>query len=203
MIGKNVKKVIDVSSWQNKIDWNKIKANGDVDAAILRVGWGMSYYDSAGTDSYFDYNVKECQRLGIPYSIYIYGYAKIEDAAKKEAQFVVDKMKQYNIPSNTFVWYDAEINSIPLSTYEVVIPAFVNYMYGSGYKNVGVYGSLNNFISTTSAGNLNSPKIRKYPLWVAQYYKKIQYPDSYVGWQYTSDGYIDGINGRVDVSMFY
>ena len=203
MIGKNVKKVIDISSWQNTIDWNKIKVNGDVDAAIIRVGWGMSYYDDAGTDSYFDYNIKEVQRLGIPYSIYIYGYAKIEEAAKKEAQFVINKMKQYNIPQNTYVWYDAEINSIPLSTYEVVIPTFINYMKMNGYNNVGVYGSLNNFISPTSAGNLNSPKIRCYPLWVAQYYKKIQYPDSYVGWQYTSDGYIDGINGRVDVSMFY
>ena len=201
MIGKNVKKVIDVSSWQGKIDWNKIKTNHDVDAAILRVGWGMSYDDSAGTDSYFDYNVKECQRLGIPYSLYIYGYAKVDRAAKKEAQFVVDKMKQYNIPANTYVWYDAEINEIPLSTYNVVIPTFINYMKGSGYSNVGVYGSLNNFIAAN--GNLNSTTIRSYPLWVAQYYKKIQYPGSYVGWQYTSDGYIDGINGRVDVSMFY
>lgn len=201
MIGKNVKKVIDVSSWQGRIDWNTIKSTGDVDAAILRVGWGMSYYDPAGTDSYFDYNVKECQRLGIPYSLYIYGYAKIEDAGKREAQFVIDKMRQYNIPSDTFVWYDAEINSIPLSTYEVVIPAFINHMHANGYNNVGVYGSLNNFIA--AGGNLNSQTIRSYPLWVAQYYKKIQYPDKYEGWQYTSDGSIEGINGRVDVSMFY
>ena len=80
---------------------------------------------------------------------------------------------------------------------------FIDYMKGSGYSNVGVYGSLNNFISTTSAGNLNSKKIRSNPIWVAQYYKKDQYPDSHLGWQYTSDGYIDGINGRVDVSVFY
>ena len=201
MIGKNVKKVIDVSSWQNRIDWNTVKAKGEIDAAILRVGWGMSYYDPAGTDSYFDYNVKECQRLGIPYNIYIYGYAKIEDAGKREAQFVIDKMKQYNIPKDTFVWYDAEESVIPLSTYDIVIPAFINHMHSNGYNNVGVYGSLNNFV--TSYGNLNSPTIRSYPLWVAQYYKKIQYPDKYEGWQYTSDGSIEGINGRVDVSMFY
>lgn len=201
MIGKNVKKVVDVSQWQGRIDWNRIKNNEDVDAVILRVGWGMSYYDEAGTDSMFDYNIKEVQRLGIPYGIYIYGYAKIEDAARKEAQFVINKMKQYNIPNNTYVWYDAEINTIPLSTYNVVIPTFINYMKSNGYNNIGVYGSLNNFVS--SNGNLNSNTIRSYPLWVAQYYKKIQYPGSYLGWQYTSDGYIDGIDGRVDVSMFY
>ena len=201
MIGKNVKKVVDVSSWQGKIDWDTVKNNTDVDGAILRVGWGMSYNDEAGTDSTFDYNIKAVQRLNIPYGIYIYAYAKCESAAEKEAKFVVDMMKKYNIPSDTFVWYDAEISSISLSTYNSVIPKFINYMYNNGYRNVGVYGSLNSFIS--SSGNLNSTTIRSYPLWVAQYYKKIQYPGEYRGWQFTSDGYVDGINTRVDLSMFY
>ena len=201
LIGKNVKKVVDVSSWQGKIDWNTIKRKEDVDAAIIRVGWGMSYDDEAGVDSYFDYNIKEVQRLGIPYSIYIYAYAEVDRAAKKEANFVIDMMKKYNIPKDTFVWYDAEINSISRDTYNNVIPIFINQMKSKGYNNVGVYGSLNNFIA--SYGNLNSTTIRSYPLWVAQYYKKIQYPGEYKGWQYTSDGSIDGINGRVDVSMFY
>ena len=197
MIGKNVKKVVDVSSWQGDIDWNQVKNN--VDEAIIRVGWGMSYDDEAGTDSKFDYNIKEVQRLGIPYSIYIYGYAKCDRAANKEATFVRNMMHKYNIPNTTFVYYDAEINSIPLETYKVVIPTFINNMHNNGYPNVGVYGSLNNFIST----NLNDKDIKLYPLWVAQYYKKIQYPGTYKGWQYTSDGSVPGINGRVDLSMFY
>ena len=201
MIGKNVKKVIDVSSWQNNIDWQTIKNKGDVDEAIIRVGWGMSYDDSPGIDSKFDYNIKEVQRLGIPYGIYIYGYAEVDYAARNEAKFVVDMMQKYNIPKDTYVWYDAEINTISLNQYKSVIPTFIEYMNNNGYKNVGVYGSLNNFI--TSNGNLNDSKIRSYPLWVAQYYKKIQYPGKYIGWQYTSDGSIEGINGRVDVSMFY
>ena len=197
MIGKNVKKVVDVSSWQGDIDWNQVKNN--VDEAIIRVGWGMSYDDEAGTDSKFDYNIKEVQRLGIPYSIYIYGYAKCDRAANKEATFVRNMMQKYNIPKTTFVYYDAEINSIPLETYKVVIPTFVNNMHNNGYPNVGVYGSLYNFIST----NLNDKDIKLYPLWVAQYYKKIQYPGTYKGWQYTSNGSVPGINGRVDLSMFY
>ena len=201
MIGKNVKKVIDVSSWQDIIDWDTIKKNEDVDAAIIRVGWGLSYTDDPGIDSKFDYNIKSVQRLNIPYSIYIYAYARIESAAEKEAQFVIDMMNKYNIPKDTFVWYDAENTSYPLSTYELVIPKFVDYMNNNGFNNVGVYGSLSYFIS--GSGNLNSPKIRSYPLWVAQYYKKIQYPGEFKGWQFTSEGYIEGINTNVDVNMFY
>ena len=201
LIGKNVKKVIDVSSWQPNINWDLIKQQEDIDAVVLRVGWGMSYNDAAGVDSTFDYNIRAVQRLNIPYSIYIYGYAKADYAARKEAQFVIDMMRTYNIPSNTFVWYDAEIDTIPLSTYRVVIPEFVNYMHSNGYGNVGVYGSVNNFISQN--GNLNDGTIRSYPLWIAQYYKKIQYPGSYKGWQFSSSGHVDGINGDVDISMFY
>ena len=201
LIGKKVKKVIDVSSWQEKIDWNKIKKQEDVDAAILRVGWGAITTDDVGVDSWFDYNIKEVQRLKIPYSIYIYGYAKINSAADKESKFVIDMMKKYNIPKDTFVWYDAEINSYSVSIYNSVIPRFINNMKSSGYTNVGVYGSVNNFVS--SNGNLNSNTIKSYPLWIAQYYKKIQYSGKYNGWQFTSDGTVDGVNTRVDVSMFY
>ena len=110
----------------------------------------------------------------------------------------MDTMKKYNIPKSTFVYYDAEIPSIPLSTYEVVIPKFVNKMHAGGYNNVGVYGNLYALSSTY----LNSDKIKEYPIWVAQYYKKCQYAGDYIGWQYTSTGSVVGIEGNVDISMF-
>ena len=199
--GKNVQKIIDVSSWQGTINWDMIKKNEDVDAAIIRVGWGTSYNDPCGLDSYFDRNIKEVQRLGIPYGIYIYAYAETTQAAQKEADFVLSKMKQYNMPKNTYVWYDAEISSIPRSTYNTVIPAFINRIKSSGYNNVGVYSGVRQLDTTN--GNTNTPTIRSYPIWVSQYYKDLQYTGTYKGWQYASDEHIDGIEGNVDVSMFF
>ena len=200
MYGKDVQKIIDVSSWQEKIDWDTIKKDEDVDAAIIRVGWGTSYNDPCGLDSYFDRNIKEVQRLGIPYGVYIYAYAETKEAAKKEADFVVSKMKQYNMPKGTYVWYDAEIGSIPRSTYNIVIPEFINRVKASGYNNVGVYSGVRQLDTTN--GNTNTSTIRSYPIWVSQYYKELQYTGNYKGWQYASDEKINGINGNVDVSMF-
>ena len=54
----------------------------------------------------------------------------------------------------------------------------------------------------TTNGNLNSADLRNYKIWVAQYYKDLQYTGDYVGWQYSSSEHINGINGSVDVSMF-
>ena len=199
LAAKNAKKIIDVSAYQKDINWDTIKSIGDVDGAIIRVGWGMSYNDEAGTDSKFDRNIKAVQRLGIPYSIYLYGYATCNNAAEKEAKFVTEMMKKYNIPSNTFIWYDAEENR-SRNIYNQVIPTFVNRMHSNGYKNVGVYGNLYYLDSTN--GVLNTNTIRNYPIWVAQYYKKLQYTGNWRGWQFTSTGSINGINGNVDVSVF-
>ena len=200
LYGKNVQKIIDVSSWQGTINWDTIKKNEDIDAAIIRVGWGTSYNDPCGTDSYLDRNIKEVQRLGIPYGIYIYAYAETPTAAEKEAEFVISKMKQYNMTKGTYVWYDAEIGSISRSTYNTVIPAFINKVKASGYNNVGVYSGVRQLDTTN--GNTNTPTIRSYPIWVSQYYKDLQYTGTYKGWQYASDELVDGINGYVDVSMF-
>ena len=199
LAAKNAKKIIDVSAYQKDINWDTIKSIGDVDGAIIRVGWGMSYNDEAGTDSKFDRNIKAVKRLGIPYSIYLYGYAACNNAAEKEAKFVTEMMKKYNIPSNTFIWYDAEENR-SRNIYNQVIPTFVNRMHSNGYKNVGVYGNLYYLDSTN--GVLNTNTIRNYPIWVAQYYKKLQYTGNWRGWQFTSTGSINGINGNVDVSVF-
>ena len=85
MYGKNVDKIIDVSSWQETIDWDRIKREDDVDGAIIRVGWGTRTGEECGLDSYFDRNIKAVQRLEIPYSIYIYAYVSTEESAEQEA----------------------------------------------------------------------------------------------------------------------
>lgn len=200
LYGENVNKVIDVSSWQEKIDWDKIKKNDDVDAAIIRVGWGTDDGAPCGLDSYFDRNIKEVQRLNIPYGIYIYAYANNETYAKQEADYVVSKMKEYNMPKDTYVWYDAELKNISRDTYNKVIPTFINRVKESGYTNVGVYSGVSQLDTTN--GNTNTSTIRSYPIWVSQYYKNLQYTGEYLGWQFSSTDYVDGINGNVDVSMF-
>ena len=42
-----------------------------------------------------------------------------------------------------------------------------------------------------------------YPVWVAQYYKEVTYDGNYDMWQLTESGKIDGIDGTVDIDIFY
>lgn len=57
---------IDVSQWQGVIDWEQVKASG-IDFAIIRCGYGKNY--SEQDDLYWQRNVSECERLGIPYGV--------------------------------------------------------------------------------------------------------------------------------------
>lgn len=70
---------IDVSNYQGTVDWNKVKAAG-VDFAILKVG---PVYGNP--DDSFERNAAECERLGIPYGVYYYSYARSIKDANKEA----------------------------------------------------------------------------------------------------------------------
>ena len=61
-------RLVDVSEWQGIIDWETLKKN--IDGAIIRCSYGTKK-----KDNYFERNVTECQRLGIPFGVYLYGLA--------------------------------------------------------------------------------------------------------------------------------
>ena len=77
-----VAKGIDVSKHQGVINWEKVKASGLVDFAILRAGFGK---ESSQIDVQFERNYSECKRLGIPCGAYWYSYAKTAAEAGQEA----------------------------------------------------------------------------------------------------------------------
>lgn len=206
---KGSKKIIDVSEHNGKIDWKKVKDSG-IDGAILRVGWGW-----LGEDKQFAYNIKECNRLNIPYGIYLYSYAYDANFAYHEAEGTIEMLKKYDVHLSYPIYYDIEAFSpwddngvtrkhpTRASDYEQIIYTYINRMNQEiEYKDkVHVY-SYRNYVKN----ELNSPKIHKYVSWVAEYGDTLQFSNRYYngeeGWQYTSDGSVDGIKGRVDLNCF-
>lgn len=199
---KKIKNVIDISSWQGDIDFEKVKESGKVDGVIVRIGYGTTLNDNPVLDNKFERNIKELIRLNIPFGIYIFGYAQNINASNIEADFVMNTLEKYNIDKNTYIWYDAELQTFQNTfytsiMYKTVIDNFVSRLNNNGYSNVGLYGNL--YMLTD--GSLSFE--HNYPVWVAQYNDTCQYDKEYLGWQYTSDGSIPGIEGRVDLNYFY
>lgn len=203
LIKKDVKSVIDISSWQGDIDFEKLKESKLVDGVIVRVGYGTTDTDKPVLDSKFERNIKELKRLNIPYGIYLFGYAQNEDAATIEAEFVTDIIKKYDLNLSYPIFYDAELtefNGVKYTKilYKKVINKFISVLNNNGYNEVGVYGNL----YMLTKGNLNTLQ-KRIPKWVAQYNTVCQYDKDYIGWQYASDGIVPGIKEKVDMNIFY
>ena len=58
---------VDISAWQEKVDWKKIKNDG-IDFAILRAGYGKN---ASQEDAYFATNFKNATAAGLPVGIYM------------------------------------------------------------------------------------------------------------------------------------
>lgn len=180
---------IDVSSWQGQIDWDRVKAYG-IDFAIIRCGYGMDQTDQ--DDTYFEYNASECERVGIPYGVYLYSYADSVERASSEADHVLRLIQGHTLSYP--VYFDMEDSSTLSSDLAAIATTFCNKISAAGYP-VGVYS--NTYWWNTY---LTDPCFNNWYRWVAQYYSSCTYGGEYAMWQYTSSGSVDGISGRVDMN---
>ena len=205
--GSNVKKVIDVSEHNGKIqNWSQVIRDNGVDGVIVRLGYYA--YDE---DKQLAYNIKELNRLGIPYGVYLYTYAENESDAELEAKHTIKLMQKYHIQPTYPIYYDVEnweyVNKTKAApkdtkTWVKIVNKYMDTMHKAGYTNVRIY-SYKHLLQT----RLNHPDILKYVDWVAAYTDALDWNNPHYsgpkGWQYTSSEYLKGINGRVDVSVWY
>ena len=190
---------IDVSEHQGTVDWESVKASG-VDFAILRIGFAAPSFGGR-LDYQFQRNLSECERLDIPYGIYLYSYAWDDQQALDEASFVAANLAGHSpkLP----IYYDLEDNSIIADGRQSGIASrasrFCDLVSSAGY-NVGIYANLNwfNNILTDPVFKSNS-----WDHWIAQYNNHCDYSGKYSIWQYSSNGSVPGINGYVDMNYCY
>lgn len=202
-------KGIDVSDNQGVIDWEQVAQK--VDFAVLR-----SVRRSGKTDYQFAVNLEGCRKYGIPVSAYKYTYATTPEAARQEAQQVVEMLRSHHL-TGTMVWWDVEDKDVlrPLGVAKLTecIRAAQEVITAAGYGfglYVGLYVYKERWFDFGAFAGAR--------LWVARYYKgyrTMQFADapdqSYkpsadrdiTAWQYTSCGEIAGIKGDVDLNISY
>lgn len=190
---------IDVSKWQETIDWKKVNAEG-VEFAILRMGYQNGFDGEVAIDPYFEANVKGCMENNIPIAVYFSSYAKSVDEAKSQADWCCDRLNEYNY-SNINVSFDWEnwnsFNKLGLSLKDIndMADIFMDECVSKGYKSM-LYGS-KTYLETVWKNEKN------YPVWLANYVDSTSYNGNYKIWQFCQTGIIDGIDGKVDINVMY
>lgn len=183
-------RIIDVSEHQGKIDWKRAKDY--IDGAILRTGYGDNVPKQ--DDKYFEYNVKQCEKYGIPYGTYLYSYAGNNNQIKSEIEHEKRLVKNYHPVSH---WYDQEEWKLRYISKQGAIAWLDEFGEDSGIYAGQAYWR----------DPLKGLKCRR---WIPAYgynsgkqEKKYKPQFEMDGWQFTSRAHIPGIAGNVDESVWY
>lgn len=188
---------IDVSKWQGDIDFKKVKDAGAT-FVMIRVGSQQGVEGEYILDPYFKQNIENALANDLKVGVYFYSYANSKKEAVKQADWVLDQIKDYEITLPiAFDWecYNS-FNQMELSLFGLneVAESFLEKVEDKGYDGM-LYGSKN---------YLNSIwKYHDYDVWLAHYTDQTDYDSHYVMWQLCQDGQIDGINTAVDINVLY
>lgn len=192
-------KMIDVSSWQGNIDWNKVKADG-VTGAIIRAG-----FDNDTIDNKFINNINGAIRAGIHIGIYWFSYAYTDAMARSEAAFCIKTLAPYKKYIDMPVFFDWEYDSMNYARKCGVYPgrslitsmtkAFCERIRSAGYM-AGVYYNYDYKVNYYDFSQLTTCY-----KWYALYTdERANGADIQ---QYSSSGHVDGISGNVDMNRCY
>ena len=190
---------IDVSSWNGTPDWSKVTG---VSFAILRVT------EKYGIDSSFEHNYEGATAARIKVGVYKYSYALTIDSSRTEAENVVKVLNGRHLDYPVFLdlEWNEQAKNCTREQIGYIIEVFQKIIEAAGYK-FAIYANeywVKNYLPTDVKD--------RYDMWLASYpYEKddngtIQErlrPSWGIGWQYSSKGKVPGINGNVDMDVFY
>ncbi len=191
---ENTRIGIDVSKWQETIDWQQVKDAG-VEFAVLRIGYG---WGENKIDPMFEEYYKGAKEVGLDIGLYFYSYADSLQEAEEQASWIHETLdgRDIELPI-AFDWEEwGNYNAYNFSIVDLnnTALAFLNKIESYGYEGMN-YGSANYLRTIWNIDN--------YKTWVAHYTTETNYEGDYYMWQLTSSGIVPGIKGNTDINILY
>ena len=198
---------IDVSAWNDNINWQQAKEDG-VDFAIIRIG-GRGYGSgSVYADSMFYENYYGAVNAGIKVGVYFFSAAITVEEAVEEASYCLAKLNGLGLNYPIFIdleyatsYRSGRADYLSASLRTQIAIAFCETIRSGGYM-AGVYASQSFF-----EYELNDSQLSGYYIWLANYTGstdiKPKYGRRYDIWQYTGSGSCPGVSTRCDMNFGY
>ncbi|WP_418616846.1 glycoside hydrolase family 25 protein [Ruminococcus sp.] len=184
---------VDVSEFQQNIDFNKMKNDG-IKAVIIRAGYGR---ETSQKDTMFESHYRNAKEAGLKIGAYWYSYADSVDDAEKEAKACLEciENKYFDMP----IYYDLEDYSmikLGKTKLTAIAERFCETIKKSNYK-AGVYANLNWFNNCLDYDKLK----KKYSIWLAQYNSVNELSCDI--WQNSSTGRVSGYGKNIDTNIIF
>lgn len=192
---------IDVSKWNEEIDWEAVKEAG-IEFAIIRCGYRGASTGALVIDPRYEENIRGAIESGIPVGVYFFTQALDEVEAVEEASMVIRLIEDYDVDYPVFL--DSEstggagrADDLDSEERTRIHRAFLQTIEAAGYE-TGVYAS-RNWLNE----RLDMTRLSDYRVWLAEYTDVPAYDQYYHMWQYTSKGTVEGISTNVDLNLCY
>lgn len=187
---------IDVSAWQDEIDFKAVRDAG-CEFVIIRIGW--SDQGVMNLDKRFEENFKKAKAAGLKIGVYVFSYETTEEQARAVADQVMEKLggEKLDLPV-AFDWEDfGSFQTYGMSFYQLnrVYDAFADELSKNGYDCM-LYSSKNYLEKVWDDTDIR-------PVWLAHFTDKTNYKGPYMLWQASCTGNIDGIKGDIDMDILY
>ncbi len=193
---------VDISKYQDYIDFNKVKKDG-VDFVMIRFGVRGYGTGQITIDDYFFDNIKRATDAGLKVGVYFTSQAVSVEEAVEEAQMVTESLADYRIDYPVafdmgFVENDtARIEGLSSDERTEIAKTFLDYVSSQGYTGC-IHGTKEWFIK-----EIEMSKLTDYDFWLSQEEDLPDYPYRFSIWQYRSKGTVDGITGFVDLNISF
>ncbi|MBQ3404410.1 MAG: S-layer homology domain-containing protein [Oscillospiraceae bacterium] len=191
---------VDVSSWNTDINWNAVAADG-ISFAMIRLGYRGYSYGNISADKYFEANIKGAKEAGLKVGVYFYSQAINYDEAVEEAEYVLSRIKGYDIDMPVvFDWEKeggsaARVYGLNKAIVSTCARAFCRTVEKAGYVPM-VY-----FNKDLAYNYYDLNRIAEYDFWYADYHSVPSFYYDFAMLQYTSSGKVNGIDGNVDLDI--
>ena len=199
--GQRAKTGIDVSTYQQDVDWQAVAADG-IDFAILRLGYRGYTEGGLFLDQTFTPNLQGALGAGLDVGVYFFSQAITPEEAEAEADFVLEAIQGYEITYPiAFDWEpitpgsNARTDSLDNRTLTQCARAFCTRIQEAGYQ-PAVY-----FNQSLGYLRYDLRELTEYNLWLAEYDTKPDFYYRFDLWQYTHTGRVAGIQGDVDLNL--
>ncbi len=203
---------INVSSDNGVIDWYKVKNDG-IKFAMIRGGYRENVISSDGIegklveDSEFIYNIEEATKYNLSVGVYFSSQAKTEEEAIQEASFLLERIKNYKISFQVAINVEnGKEDNLTKEERTKVVKSFCDTIESAGYVAMIYAGK------DCAENKLEMSELFEYDLCMVDYtgatqddpvIKPSKYKGKYMMWQYTSEGSVEGIEGKVDRNIYY
>ena len=187
---------IDVSDWQGYINYNQVKKSG-IEVVYIKSSQGDNI-----KDPYFEINYENAKANNLKVGFYHFLTATTIEEAEQQARFFASVISGKKADCKLAMDYE-QFNGINKEEINRIALAFIQKVKELTEKQVITYSDLYNSEST-----FNNETASQGELWIAYYgdYRNLENINSswntFVGVQYTDQGVVSGINGKVDRDIF-